>query len=34
MRALAKERKDNSKGVVSKLAHCITQFTGTDENYT
>jgi hypothetical protein len=33
MRALAKDRKDDSKGVVSKLAHKITPFSGTDETY-
>jgi hypothetical protein len=34
MRALAKDRKDDSKGVVSKIAHRIKQFTGTEEDYT
>jgi hypothetical protein len=33
-RGLAKDRKDNSKGVVSKIGHQIKQFTGTDEDYT
>ncbi len=33
MRALAKEHKTDSKGVVSKVAHRIPMFTGTDPNY-
>jgi hypothetical protein len=34
MRAISKEHKDDSKGVVSKVAHRIPMFTGTDPNYT
>jgi hypothetical protein len=34
MRAIAQENKDDGKGVVSKIAHKIPVFSGTDPKYT